>query len=253
MHSSIFIRSQNSLDLCRSYLIFVVIRLQIDVLFSKGSPTETKYSLMTYGIPVSAIPVTDSGKVKNENHKRWLLRRAAKDDHLKMASASSRYTNNVISTTLPRYAFSGSKFDFEGIDFPGPNDVLLGRGKPFRAHMGNVRFRNIVEQFRDEYDSKEVLGQKAKLAETIIALVKDSVPVGRFLKIHPEHGWWVHASQNEIIEKIRQAFRTARSSTTAVKSASSSRATPGNARDEKYDTVSKGTNSKRVKVIPTLK
>ena len=196
---------------------------------------------MTYGIPSSIIPVADSGKMKTENHKKWLARRTAKDNHLKMALAAAKYGNDTSSSTLPVYGFSGTKYGFEGIDFPNPNDVLLGRGKPFRDHTGNVRLRHIVEQYREEYDSKEVPGQKAEMAEVVIKIIGNSEPAGRFLKLHPDHGWWIHASRDETIEKIRQSFRTARSAATTQTS------------DGVAAAARSGTKPKRVKISSMTK
>lgn len=187
---------------------------------------------MTYGIPISMLPVTDSGKIKNDQHKKWLARRVAKDDYVKELLATC--THGQIPPS------------FEGIDFPGPNDVLLGRGKPFREHTGNVRLRNIVEEYQEEYDNIEIHGHKAKVAEFVITIVEDAAPLGRFLKLHPVHGWWVVASRDESIEKVQQAFRTARSVSANVKSKA------GRATSVKATALRKNENTKRVKVVSTV-
>ena len=50
---------------------FVRLRLR----FHFGSMQETKYKLMTNGIPVDAIPVRDDGEVDLTNHFRWIEHR----------------------------------------------------------------------------------------------------------------------------------------------------------------------------------
>lgn len=163
----------------------------------QGSPTEWNYKLMTFGIPVESLPITAGLMPKYENHKRWMARRISRDAFLSEGFG-------VASSAINKH--------FDGIDFPGPNDVLLGRGKPFTTYTGNVRLRNLVELHRSLYDKLKRRGEKAKLAESIVEMIRrDSEPKGRFLKIHEKHGWWIVANMDESIEKVAQAFRTARS------------------------------------------
>ena len=62
---------------------------------------------------------------------------------------------------------------------PGKMDVILGRGKTMHQHPGNVRFRNILEMHKEEY---EAAGKYAKtaIAEKILRIIRDSG--GRFLQ-----------------------------------------------------------------------
>jgi hypothetical protein len=67
---------------------------------------ECQYSLMTFGMPVPFIPVTDAGDVKATNHMKWIAKQRIKESFLKRVQP------------------------FAGIDLPSNNDVLVGRGKP---------------------------------------------------------------------------------------------------------------------------
>ncbi len=50
---------------------FVRVRLR----FHYGSQQETKYAMMTHGIPVDSFPVTPSGNVDLEHHYTWIEHR----------------------------------------------------------------------------------------------------------------------------------------------------------------------------------
>jgi hypothetical protein len=95
---------------------------------------------------------------------------------------------------------------FEGIDLPGPFDVLLGRGKPFHVHPGNQHLRALVDLIRDEYEGAQY-GAKPAIAAKIVASIKQNR--GRFLK-KDKDGWWVEAPDKAAKEKVGHTFRTAR-------------------------------------------
>ena len=175
-----------------------------------GSPTECNYALMTFGIPIHTIPLTVGGIVKLDNHKKWLGRRTAKEKWL----SARRHLSDKGNATL--------EDSFDGIDFPGPTDVLLGRGLPFRNHPGNVRMRQIVDSYRTEYDNLTSSREKSLIIRHIVLNItqgrndyNDNHPssrmgtmtvttarAGRFLQLHPTNGWWVEAEWVDAIEKV---------------------------------------------------
>jgi hypothetical protein len=65
------------------------------LIYDNGSTLLITIQLMSFGIPVNVLPVTDDGERKTANHSKWLSRRKAKEEAL---------------------ATSGS---FQGIDLPG--------------------------------------------------------------------------------------------------------------------------------------
>jgi hypothetical protein len=142
--------------------------------------------MMTFGVPTKTIPISYDGTLKADGHKKWLAKRKSKDKKLKE---------------------TGCGLDFEGIDVPGPKDILLGRGKPFRDHSGNMRLRTFVDLHRKEYD-KAKFGQKAVIAEKVVAWMKKQH--GRFLK-QSKDGWWMEVDKEEALGKVSHTFRTARS------------------------------------------
>jgi hypothetical protein len=142
---------------------------------------------MAYGIDVASFPLSPDGEVKTTHHLKWLAKRKIKEAALQTVGS------------------------FSGIDLPGRNDVLLGRGKPFRQHPGNVRMRELVDLYKEEYKRAPV-GQKSNISDKIVqaTMIKEH---SLFLKRQPD-GWWVQVSQNEAREKATQIFRTARSTRT---------------------------------------
>lgn len=144
---------------------------------------ECQYSLMTFGVPVSAVPVTNDGEVKLTNLSRWVARRKVKDAAL---------------------ANTGT---FEGIDLPLLDDVLVGRGKPIGDHGGNIKLRQLVSAHQDEYEAATKI-QKTEIVTKVVNITK-KYPA-RFLKKSKE-GWWIEASDKEAHAKVGTCFRSARS------------------------------------------
>jgi hypothetical protein len=82
----------------------------------QGSPTEILYSLQTFGISPDQVPInSNSGKIKTQNHLKWI---------------NMRYAIEEARTS------GGPSFVFRGIDCPSHKDVLLGRGRPIVFHQG---------------------------------------------------------------------------------------------------------------------
>jgi hypothetical protein len=138
---------------------------------------------MAYGIDVESFPLLPDGEVKTTHHLKWLAKRKIKEDAQQTVGS------------------------FAGIDLPGRNDVLLGRGKPFHQHSGNVRMRELVDLYQEEYKLAPV-GEKIYIADKIVQaiMIKEH---SLFLKRQPD-GWWVQVLESEAREKVTHAFRTAR-------------------------------------------
>ena len=148
-----------------------------------GSPTECHYKLMSFGMPIHALPVTYDHELKRTAHLQWLARRKIKETAMR----------------------SGEPF--EGIDLPSPNDVLFGRGKTNQEHSGNVLLRNIIAEYIPVYRST-TKPEKDILPLKVLLRIKQEG--GRFLKRDTDHGWWFEVSDEAAREKISMSFRTAR-------------------------------------------
>jgi hypothetical protein len=148
---------------------------------------------MTFGVPVQFVPVSYEGELKTGNHMKWLAKREARDKGLKREGW------------------------FDGIDLPARHDVLLGRGKPFQEHPGNICMRGLVELHIEEYQLAP-MGQKNVTATKI---VRATLLNGRFVKKRSD-GWWEEVNDADATMKVLKTFRTVRAlqSTPGAKSQS---------------------------------
>jgi hypothetical protein len=93
------------------------------------------------------------------------------------------------------------------IEKPRKNDVLFGRGGQIALHPGNVQFREIVWQEKDEYQRTRNAGIKRDVAMHVIGLVRELEPPGRFLELAGTsvmEGPWVESTPERILEKTSQ-------------------------------------------------
>ena len=137
---------------------------------------------MTFGVPVQVLPVKYDGELKTTNHLKWISRRKVKD------------TKMIDDKTGV----------FDGVDLPGRDDVLLGRGKTFQDHPGSARLRDIVGFFLEEYKlaSKR---DKTVIAWKVVEAIKGQG--GRFLKRDTDD-WSVEVSDETARKKVSMTFRT---------------------------------------------
>ena len=134
---------------------------------------------MTYGISAKLLPVDADGMVSLENHREWIRSRIQQEESP--------------AETMPRIIVTGF------------NDVLLGRGKLIQEHTGNRRFRQIVENHREEYENTRAL-EKTLLASRIVEILKQSG--GRFLK---QYGTcWGEVDDDTARDKVGHSFRNKR-------------------------------------------
>jgi hypothetical protein len=101
---------------------------------------------------------------------------------------------------------------------PNPHDVLLGRGSHLVKYEGNIEFRRLIHERKEEYISSVRHSQKDYIARDVISKVKSKN--GRFLRKvdNPMEmkkynipanitSAWVHVDEGVVVEKIKQAFR----------------------------------------------
>lgn len=148
----------------------------------EGTHTECQYNLMTFGIPVNCFPVGYEGELKTAAHLKWFGRRVVKETALQSVGI------------------------FEGIDLPCNGDVLLGRGKTFQEHSGNVALRSLIADYMPEYKSAPKK-EKGNVAWKVMMAKK--MQGGRFLKRQP-NGWWVEVSDEIARDKVSMTYRTSR-------------------------------------------
>ena len=89
---------------------------------------------------------------------------------------------------------------------PHPHDVLCGRGGFVNKHPGNVVFRRIVEANKERYRSCQV-DHKLLLSQSIIDVIRNQAPPGRFLRQSSGGNGWVDTGETKALQKTSQALR----------------------------------------------
>jgi len=123
-------------------------------------------------------------------------------------SGHRRYYPPRKSVAQPRPSIRVPARGIGPILLPNGNDVLSGRGGRINAHVGNVQFREMVNQRKSEYlnvSTKKL--EKAHIAATIVREVRGMVPSGRFLKQDSDTGMWYDIGDTKAIKKVGQALR----------------------------------------------
>jgi hypothetical protein len=127
-------------------------------LFSTGEGLEILYKLMSYGIPVDLIPVTETGNVKTKHLAQWIKVRKA------IESGSTHI-----------------------VECPSMNDVIIRFGKAYMSHPGTVMFRGIMESYYEEHSNAATKEEKVAITWKIVEAVESKG--GRFL-VWDKGGWW---------------------------------------------------------------
>jgi hypothetical protein len=167
-------RSTLILILCLSHYIYT------------GSDLEIQFALMSFGIPMKNFPLDHDFKVKD-----------LKDfiDKRKIVEDDRRRENQSANITAPE------KFD-----------VLLGRGRPVQAWVGNIWYSSIIEAtFERHHEASGRRGAKKELCDEVVEIVKSYG--GRFLKREEEGGLeWVEVDDALARVKVSHAFRNQKQS-----------------------------------------
>jgi hypothetical protein len=92
--------------------------------------------------------------------------------------------------------------------FPTPNDVLCGKERLAISHVGNKRYRHLIETNRLTYQTASSRHTKTEITRTIEDNIRGCG--GRFLKLNEETGKFEELSGAETHEKVSHALRSAR-------------------------------------------
>ena len=84
-----------------------------------------------------------------------------------------------------------------GIAQPLPDDIICGRGKSI-AHKGNARFRQLINEKKDEYQAARRREDKTRLTLEIVEELKQT---SRFLLKDPKLQLWFEVGQEYMKEK----------------------------------------------------
>ena len=97
--------------------------------------------------------------------------------------------------------------DEDGVISPKRFDVMCGRDKISRAHVGNKRLRDIIEMIRERYQTAPSRDEKTRITCEIVSVVRSHRPGGRFLKINADTNKWDDVGDEYAREKVSHALR----------------------------------------------
>jgi len=136
-----------------------------------------------------------------------------------MMSATEAKNSSEMKALPPESTQQQEGVDPEVVIHLFPNDVLFGRGSGPNDHEGNIRFRLLVGERKEEYMATNHRQTKANIARNIVNQVL--ALNGRFLKrleaadakrlgIPKGVDAWTPADEETIMEKAKQALRQQR-------------------------------------------
>ena len=201
-----------------------------------GSDMELQYKIRSHGVPMDNMPVDTNGNIRTDIlnvwfHKYEAEKRNQNDSLLDPFSiiegdGMEGPTDNAadvwdsfdqhdgwgdlrFSSEAPLSNSADFRSDSSQVGIvvmePTPKDVLLGRGKGPSCHPGNVRFREIVTKYQEEYNNTPRYKRYDTPKEITRLLLEDGV---RFLRKADGGNGWVECDVAEVEKKVKQVFRT---------------------------------------------
>mmetsp|Transcript_389 Transcript_389/g.460 ORF Transcript_389/g.460 Transcript_389/m.460 type:complete len:234 (-) Transcript_389:151-852(-) len=131
------------------------------------------------------------------------------DPSLGFRGSLSSPRRSSFPSTVPerRHWFAGchQQGSKEFITDPTELDVLLGRGGLTNNHPGNIRYRELTEEWKEYYQSQKTKDEKKDVSVLLLERVQDYG--GRFLIKDADTGYWVVADKKQARKKCSQALR----------------------------------------------
>lgn len=172
---------------------------------------ECQYTLMTFGIPKMILPINGDGSVNDFVVRQW-------------------------KQWLEQDQSCGNQDRSVTIQVPGPMDVIMGRGRHGQSSPGNLRFKHVVAEHQEQYETSKQFGGKVAVAEEVLRKLRE---LGcRFVKPNKGSTGWAEVDDDAVKLKITHAFRNLRttvSSSNASKTKSRADAALGMKRKPEYE------------------
>jgi hypothetical protein len=202
---------------------------------------EAVFRLQTFGIPINNSHLRH-GYVSDAMHKEWLKQRTSfnevspcqeQDDYeplpvdIEFISAMKDLLEEEEKGEEQEQEHEHEQEQKEEVaeeeedrrdNSPGNHDVLFGKGKKIKHHVGNQKMEKIIESYQIEYENAGKFA-KTDISERIISAIHDRG--GRFLKYVKSDDKWVEVDRIAAREKISHYFRHLRRQVAAPKLKSS--------------------------------
>ena len=143
---------------------------------------ECQYALLSFGVSPDIISIDQTGKMKEGMIEAFIEKRTNKE-----------------SGPNPKEPTTG------GIDTATDKDVLLGRGKPYQNHPGNVQLKKLIEVRREEFNNAPKF-QKTVISWEILKMMQNEYQA-RFLEKDETTGKWKVCEDEAARIKVAYGFR----------------------------------------------
>jgi hypothetical protein len=144
---------------------------------------------------------------------------------------------------------------------PSANDIILGRGVPISKYEGNIRFRELIREYRGEYMATGRHHRKQEIVQEVVEKIRErncrflsrtetdeeaqkyGLPAG-------SRAWYI-ASEEVALSKVKQALREMESSTSprTLKSPARSDSSSRRSRKKKPPAREEATNGEGVRSL----
>lgn len=197
--------------------------------FHIGEETELKYQVGTFGIPVSQIPITETGNIKRGSFQKWVaMRMTVEEIHAREVAARRQKRQQVHvqpylqtqqshwpmqaqtnALTMENTTYNKSKvFEISPnssfVEYPGINDVAFRKGVSLMHHPGNDYFHGLIQSKIYEHDNESQTG-KSRITWWVVDEIRNRK--GRFLS-WDQRGWWeVLEDESKIRLRVAVSFR----------------------------------------------
>lgn len=221
------------------------IRLRVRLHEGKNQ-TQVNESLLTFGIPIDAIPISLDGMVKTTVHTKWIHRRKCLEEHRQAILLQHHHLGGIghgDSRCLDPWILDGNLI----IDMPAKWDVILRRGRIYHDHPGNIRMKQIMEAHLVAYGAAQSTRGKNDIVKSIMDMVQQQNGEGgsgtytaRFVEMAAQ-GWWVPVRENDVLKRLGKSIRSLHAKTKMQQQ-----------QQQQGTTVGVGTEAAAVCVTPSL-
>lgn len=162
-----------------------------------GDHKQAICSLQALGIPTYGFPVAEDGTIlRHLCTERWKKRHMQEQMMQLLTRLHSQDQKLNSNDQILNHMLGGT---------PGQNDVLLGRGKLYYSHPGNLPLKRIVMARLVLYEEAGY-AEKYKVSADVVEFIKSQS--GRFLR--DDGNGWVEVDDETAIKKVSHGFRTLR-------------------------------------------
>ena len=177
-----------------------------------GSVQECQSNLSTFGIPSKILPLSVDGEVHCHDHASFLSRLQKMESEQDAGAHEIHHhqvLHNVVANERQRSPSTeeGLILGTEEVLNPGPQDIIMGRGKRASRYVGNRKLRDIFEERYAVYEEGSSGSRKALARSVYLHLIQSGA---RFLNYSERDNVWSDLDENSAIAKILHGFRNHR-------------------------------------------